>query len=249
MKPLISAIGMISLAGVVLYTGATGAFFTDSEVSTGNMFTAGNLSLSLDSFGHVRNGVYDPTTAWLAGGTYGKFFSFENTMPGDRGVRHLSLHNDSTIEDSYLCLISQWEDENTANEIQMFAWKEKSADMKYNPAGAGNSKEVGLTASPLSLKDFSGIAYADKGTGTALASGVTEHISVAWCAGTMTINPSGDASKLAGEKGSTIECSGEGMTTQSKTYRGNIAIYAEQVKNNTNFTCAAVNKGSIFRNQ
>ena len=56
MKKIITSIGMIVFAGA-LVVGATGAFFTDTETSTGNVFTAGAIDLKVDSTQHYNNAV------------------------------------------------------------------------------------------------------------------------------------------------------------------------------------------------
>lgn len=59
---LIMSFGMIVFAAA-LVLGATGAFFNDTETSTGNTFTAGALDLQVDSAGHV-NGLVCFNDAW-----------------------------------------------------------------------------------------------------------------------------------------------------------------------------------------
>ncbi len=50
---IIMSVGMIAFVAA-LGLGATGAFFSDTETSTGNIFTAGSLDLKVDSVGHVN---------------------------------------------------------------------------------------------------------------------------------------------------------------------------------------------------
>ncbi|MEN9582629.1 MAG: hypothetical protein RL641_583 [Candidatus Parcubacteria bacterium] len=51
MKRILFSLGVIIFAGAVVAT-ATGAFFSDSETSTGNTFTAGAIDLKIDSQSH-----------------------------------------------------------------------------------------------------------------------------------------------------------------------------------------------------
>jgi predicted ribosomally synthesized peptide with SipW-like signal peptide len=56
MKKIITSIGMIVFAGALI-VGGTGAFFSDTETSTANVFTAGAIDLKIDSEQHYNNAV------------------------------------------------------------------------------------------------------------------------------------------------------------------------------------------------
>lgn len=56
MKKIITSIGMIVFVGA-LVVGGTGAFFSDTETSTGNVFTAGAIDLRIDSVSHYNGMV------------------------------------------------------------------------------------------------------------------------------------------------------------------------------------------------
>jgi len=62
MKKILSSLGMIVFVGAVV-VGGTGAFFSDTETSTTNVFTAGAIDLKVDSVGHV-NGLVCFEKAW-----------------------------------------------------------------------------------------------------------------------------------------------------------------------------------------
>ncbi|NTV44256.1 MAG: hypothetical protein HGA67_00995 [Candidatus Yonathbacteria bacterium] len=126
----------MSIAAIVfvggLAAGATGAFFSDTEKTTGNTFTAGAIDLTVDSTQHYNNAVCvtntDGAGTWQlanpnAGptvpqypvigspcdGTWAsanlgaqKFFNFTDVKPGDQGEDTISLHVDSN--DAYACV-------------------------------------------------------------------------------------------------------------------------------------------------
>jgi predicted ribosomally synthesized peptide with SipW-like signal peptide len=48
---------------LVLAIGLTGAFFSDTETSTGNTFQAGAIDLKVDNTSYY-NGVFNPATSW-----------------------------------------------------------------------------------------------------------------------------------------------------------------------------------------
>ena len=117
---------LLSLAIVVAVGGgaiaSTGAFFSDTETSTGNTFTAGAIDLKVDSTQHYNGNVCQPVETqegpvyqWVGQSAYPvpgtpcdgtwsltdlqngvqKFFNFSDVKPGDSGENTLSLHIDS----------------------------------------------------------------------------------------------------------------------------------------------------------
>ncbi|QQR64442.1 hypothetical protein IPH92_02625 [Candidatus Kaiserbacteria bacterium] len=120
MKKIITSVGMLVFAGALI-VGGTGAFFSDTETSTGNVFTAGAIDLTVDSEAHYNgsicqlnllttNDLTDYT--WQGGTEYPvglpctgtweatdlgaqTFFNFRDVKPGDEGENTISLHIDS----------------------------------------------------------------------------------------------------------------------------------------------------------
>ena len=108
---------VVVVAAAAAVVGATTAFFSDTETSTGNVFTAGSIDLKVDSDCHYWNYVGDVEGAdengyvdvgcgkvgangvgvgqWsendLEDGVH-KFFSFNDLKPGDKGEDTISLH-------------------------------------------------------------------------------------------------------------------------------------------------------------
>ena len=126
MKGIITSLGMIVFAGAVV-AGGTGAFFSDTETSTGNLFTAGAIDLKVDSEQHYNGNVckdVDETNGvnyqWVGTSPYPKagtscngtwtqtdlglthkFFDFGDVKPGDEGENTISLHIDNN--DAWMC--------------------------------------------------------------------------------------------------------------------------------------------------
>ena len=119
MKKIITSLGMIVFAAAIV-AGGTGAFFSDVETSTGNVFTAGAIDLTVDSEAHYNGSIClpnatttDPTDyMWLGGTEYPvglpctgtweatnlgaqTFFNYTDVKPGDEGENTISLHIDS----------------------------------------------------------------------------------------------------------------------------------------------------------
>ena len=90
MKKIIISLSMV-VAVAALVTGATIAFFNDTETSTGNIFTAGTIDLTVDSFGSTYNAGDIVDSSFQAKDlTDETFFDFEDgdLKPGDFGWRH-----------------------------------------------------------------------------------------------------------------------------------------------------------------
>lgn len=116
MKKIIMSLSVLAVAAAVV-VGATTAFFSDTETSTGNTFTAGSIDLKVDSDCHYYNyvgsvegadqngyvdvgcgevgqdgvGVGQWEESDLVAGVH-KFFSFADIKPGDKGEDTISLH-------------------------------------------------------------------------------------------------------------------------------------------------------------
>ena len=91
---------VVGVLGAVGY-GATGAFFSDTETSTGNVFAAGAIDLRIDNESYY-NGVLNPNTSWsLTDLTIERFFDFQDLKPNDYGEDTISLHVDTN--EAYMC--------------------------------------------------------------------------------------------------------------------------------------------------
>lgn len=122
MKPIITSIGMIVFVAAIV-AGGTGAFFSDTETSTGNVFTAGSIDLKVDAQAHYAGlkcvgGIWvleaqtttrpdlvgdecDGTWSETDLGITNKFFNIGDVKPGDQGENTISLHVDNN--DAWMC--------------------------------------------------------------------------------------------------------------------------------------------------
>ena len=106
--------GSIVAVALAVVIGATGAFFSDEETSTGNIFTAGAIDLKIDNESYAIDcnipelesceGVlaFSPGTSWeLDDLDDHLFFNFFDLKPGDYGEDTISIHVDN---DAWLCM-------------------------------------------------------------------------------------------------------------------------------------------------
>ena len=101
MKKIVTSLALITMIGSALAFGATKAFFSDTETSTANTFTAGAIDLKVDNESYY-NGLISNATSWsLKDLTIEKFFNFLDLKPDDYGEDTVSLHVETN--DAYLC--------------------------------------------------------------------------------------------------------------------------------------------------
>ena len=259
MKKIITS-GFMLVVTLAIAAGATTAFFNDTETSTGNVLTAGNIDLTVDSFGSTyNNGEIFDSDFPAVDLTDEKFFGFEDIKPGDFGWRHLSIHAEDNPAWACLFVDNIDDDENTpvdpefdagddaldgvpygelSKEVELFAWEDLLPNGIYKPAN-----ETVLPVTPDSFFDIPYVTYADSlSTILPLAGlGDVRNIGLFWCAGTIVVNPGG-ALIAPGLPGSTLECDGSGMSdiAQTDMFTADVVLYAEQTRNNPNFKCADV---------
>ena len=102
MNKIILSLSMIAFVAAIAIVGTT-AYFSDTEKSTGNTFTAGVFDLTIDSDCHF-NGMACTDKTWDDTGiacdckwnakdlTNEKFFNLANLKPGDQGEATISMH-------------------------------------------------------------------------------------------------------------------------------------------------------------
>ncbi|MBD3155896.1 MAG: hypothetical protein GF368_04545 [Candidatus Aenigmarchaeota archaeon] len=118
---ILSSLLVIGLVTLVV-GGATWAYFSDTETSEGNTFTAGTLNLELDKEGQI----FDGETMQL--------FNVVDVKPGDSGEETMSVHVDGGNK-AWMCLYLDYtETEDGCNE------PEEEVD---TTCGTGDNGELG----------------------------------------------------------------------------------------------------------
>ena len=114
-KKILISLSIIALAAVIVI-GGTIAYFSDTETSTGNTFTAGAIDLTIDNtsyaidytipgYQETPDGslVKSEATSWtLDDLTNQVFFNFVDLKPGDIGEDTISIHVNNN--DAWLCM-------------------------------------------------------------------------------------------------------------------------------------------------
>jgi predicted ribosomally synthesized peptide with SipW-like signal peptide len=138
MKRIILSLTLILSIGGALTIGATKAFFSDTETSTANTFTAGAIDLKIDNESYY-NGKFSDATSWTEKDlVLEKFFNFIDLKPDDYGEDTISLHVDTN--DAYLCanVTLTSNNENGCNE------PESEVDQSCGNPGIGEGELAGL---------------------------------------------------------------------------------------------------------
>lgn len=248
MQNILSLRRILVSAGIIIFAatfaaGATGAFFSDTETSTGNTFAAGDIDLQIDNESYVTNTagalVFSPNTSWAQTNlTNQKFFNFSDVKPGDIGEDTISVHVGSNDGWACMALDLTATPENTLVDPETDAGDAGPAlgdngelqnylHFTFWKDDGDNVFEVGETAIT-SLNNVLASALqgqwhplADSANLPALVGGSTNYIAKAWCFGTLT--PAPVAQDGIGHTGTGI-----GDSTNGPLVRG------------TGFTCSGV---------
>jgi len=184
------------------------------------------------------------------------FWNFNDIKPADSGRDDFSLHVDSN--DAWTCMQigNLKNDENTVIEpetsagdpgggpsgdgelgqfLSLFLWDDSNADGVYNPpsetpVGGGS----GIFTAAFTGSGTTTIALHDSTTGNGVQSaGVTGYVGSAWCAGTISVDGSGN-----------VSCNGASVsnTAQTDSTKADLTFFATQTRNQPNFQCSSLNQ-------
>lgn len=213
MPRIILSLCLIALVVGTLGFGATTAFFSDTETSVGNVFTAGAIDLKVDNESYY-NGVLNASTTWESTDlTIQKFFDFDDLKPDDYGEDTISLHVDTN--DAYMCANVKLTSNNDNTQTEPEALVDGNGTTTGELAALVNfvwwaddgdnvleTNENVISQGPIGALGVGGsttIALADSGhniwnaTGSSTGSGPvpgneTHYIGKAWCFGTIGVN-------------------------------------------------------------
>lgn len=256
MKKILFSLAIVLSAGAVI-AGATGAFYSDTETSSGNTFSAGEIDLKIDNTSYFNN-VLNEGTSWSLDDLDGHlFFNFLDLKPGDEGEDTISVHVDTN--DAWACMNinltanndngstePELLDEDPYTEIEgelaeaiNFIWWEDDGDNVLEESEESTVIEAtlaGLNGFALPLADTSGNALFGSDP---LIGGDTYFIGKAWCYGAMTVNvlSEGDGSPV--DRPENIVCNGSNLnnSTQTDTVVLDFSFSADQARHNPGFLC------------
>lgn len=226
-KRIVLALGMMVFVAALLIS-STGAFFSDSESSVGNVFTAGDIDLKIDSTA-TYNGNPVTNATWTQKDLVpqsDKFFNFNDVKPGDQGENTISVH--VTSNDAWVCAMvsNLTNDDNGINEPESAVdstdgtgngeLKNSMIWTVWRDTNGDGIKDVGESVLASGHPSEGVLALYDTTTGTGpLAGNTTGFIGVAW------------------ELPATV-----GNEVQTDSMTGDVSFYAVQSRNNDGFKCS-----------
>ncbi len=268
MKRILLSLGTIVFIGASVVS-ATGAFFNDTETSTGNTFAAGDIDLRIDNESYATNNagvlVASPNNSWaLSDLTSQLFFSFDDLKPGDIGEDTISVHAGSN--DAWACMaaditatpdngINEPEadagdvtDGAQGGELQNYLnfvfWRD-DGDNVFENDEAQITQWVGQAGT---LFNGAWAPIADAQNGAVISGGTTRYVGKAWCFGTLAAaavaqdgqGKTGNNGPLA--RGTGFTCSGVGNQNNAQTdgVLVDVSFYATQARNNGSFVCSSL---------
>jgi hypothetical protein len=263
-KILLGLLTAGAIGGVAMF--ATGAFFSDTETSTGNTLQAGSIDLGVDNHSYY-NGVLNPETTWrvdydLSDDPQRQFFNFTDLKPGDWGEDTISLHVKDN--DSWLCADVKLTSDNDngltepegddgditpgigegelADAVNFFWWADDGdnvfeSDETLLPAGPLGALSVDQTAT-VALADSQVNIWGDDGP---LPGDSVRWVAKAWCFGatSMTPYPQDGGNLGSGPDARPVVCDGSlvNNVTQSDSLTADISFRAIQSRHNESFVC------------
>ncbi len=246
MKRILLSLLILSATGALAF-GVSRAFFSDTETSTGNTFTAGAIDLKVDNTSYLNSGVDGvmvsvPSLTWTATDLVNElFFNFADIKPGDLGEDTVSLlvtsnpawvcaDIDVTANDDVTCTEPELDDEpgctapgtglgELADQLNFIFWADDGDNVL-------EEEEQVLTQGPASAV-LNGVtwALADSqhnvwGVQGPMEPNVTKYIGKAWCFGELTVPVERFLQEETGDpttRGAGVLCNGSQVDNAAQT--------------------------------
>jgi len=249
----LTTIGAVAALAIV----ATGAFFSDTETSTGNTFVAGAIDLKVDNTSYVTDVdgtlISSPNTSWeLTDLKDHLFFNFHDLKPGDIGEDTISLHVDNNeawmcaaariTDDSDVSYTEPESDDDTTIGDPLITDGELAEQLNFafwadDGDNVFEAEERIFLEGPISgIGEAGQITLADSQTNIwggqgPFPGGQTKYIGKAWCFGELTQAPvaPGEGGPLSGG----AQARGTGFTCNGESV--NNAAQTDQVKGDLQF--------------
>lgn len=211
---ILASVAMLVFVGAAI-AASTGAFFSDTETSTGNTFTAGDVTISITGLTHTYNGVLTNAPDFTQSGFV---FGLSDLKPLDNGTVNYELDNGSN--EAYLCaaVVESGNNDNGINDPE--------SDAGDADDGSGNGElgqflsfKFGTTTGTLNG------AWQSLGT---VSGGGSATSSIEYCFGTYV----GGICQL--DPNATYNLA------QTDSVNADVHFYAVQTRNNPGFQCSSL---------
>lgn len=235
-KKLLLSLSVLGICAVIAI-GATVAYFSNTETSKGNTFTAGTIDLKVGDTNIIANGPVNGTLAWEPKDLteIDKFFNLTDLKPGDNGKDTIKIKvgsNPAWVCAQILNIVSTEETlTDPENKIQDTMDKGELDEELYitfykdlNCNGEKDGDDSTIVSWKL-FKDVGKFALADSLNGIAFQPDVENCISKMWCFGSVNTE--------------TEVCDGSAVTNKSQSDKltADIVFEAIQSRHNDKFVC------------
>jgi predicted ribosomally synthesized peptide with SipW-like signal peptide len=221
LKRLVLSVGMLAFAGAVV-VGGTGAFFSDTESSTGNVFAAGDVTLTLSGLTHTYLAAEPSSNLpnnYFKVNQNGKSFTFGDLKPLDWGEIEGDLVNEGNP--AFIC--ARVVAPNTAG-VSPFK------DLLKFRVNGGNGLTFNQTLGVTGLNQWFSLNPA--APALALGTGATTSAPVQYCFGDF----------ISSNGGCVLNPAVNYNAAQGQTLTLDLEFYAVQQRNNAGFTCSSLNQ-------
>lgn len=239
MKKILIALAGVAVLGLGAFASTT-AFFSDTETSKANAFTAGSLDLEV--------GIVDDsgTLATKSDLNNRALFNFNNLIPGEMGTARILLDSNQSV---WACSAAEitatkendlteaeadgvddthvWNTGELQQYIEIATW-EDDGDRTYDSNDDGGLEILPLTT--YASGNYFPIRDTDNGSGP-IANSSQYDLGLAYCYGEFSTDANG------------LSCNGAtaGNDSQSDSVEGTLYFYAVQSQNNPDFQCSSLN--------
>jgi len=213
MKKIILSLAIIGAASAIA-VGGTIAYFSDTETSTGNTFTAGSLDLIVDIDGVDQNPLVD------------KIFDLPDMKPGDTGEKTISLKVDNNPACGFVNIDLKSDLDNSCTEPE--------GQAVIDPLCADNDGELNDSINFAIWADTDCDNIYDEGEVMLTGGTITEDIN--YQIGELPVAPQKQCYGVAycfGAWGTGMTCDGASVNneSQSDSFAGDIIFTAQQKRN------------------
>ena len=241
-KKILMSGGMLVFVAAVV-AGGTGAFFTDTETSTGNVFTAGSVSINLVQPGYTHTWLGDPASDPGVQNDYffnhvnsdsddGPYFVMGDLKPGDNGQISATLQNGAN--DAFVC----------ARMVETTDGSALLADNLFFRTGTGPGGSLGdiTTAIPLNTW-FAPAPPSSPIAAVSVNANQTVPLAIEYCLGELVqgtdfgTQDNGSCIVPGTPNGSATDWN----ELQGESFEVSIEYYAVQQRNNEDFDCSSLN--------
>ncbi len=221
-KRILLSLGTLVVAGAVI-AGGTGAFFSDTETSTGNVFTAGSVTVGIEGITHTYNGVDQTNSPNFSTNNDAISFTLSDLKPLDEGDIDYDLINGEN--EAFICALVT-ETENNDNGVN-----DPESDAGDTTDGVGNGE----------LGDFLNFSFNGNSGSLSAISGLWQTVGTA----APNASTSSGFEYCFGEfdgSGACVLGSGDDNLAQTDSLSADVEFYAVQTRNNEGFSCSDLNE-------